>query len=323
MYRKLNPEQKSNGQKSGKNDNKLLGNNNSVNLGNEAGGIFQLSFSNEENIKNLSFQNNQKGSNFLEKEIINENNINNNDIEEEIDQNPRQAYLNQVAAKLKKFESWAGNLKLDQPDSEMNESIQQEALDNSVLSADSVLEEDDDEEKKKDYSVIDENLPEVRSKRGDKPLLYEDPSELIENENQNVDDLIQDELDDLNAGQESIGGLNYVPWSSLVPRMRQNRNISEDEDQQENEDQQKGGNQQGSGNLQEGENRQEIGNQQEGGSWGTGLKRFFSNMFKWIGIQISRLFSKNTQRRYDNATSNALNNTEIGQTIRKHDLIPG
>lgn len=51
MYRKMNPDQKSNGQNSGKNNNNLLGNNNSVNLGNQAGGIFQLSFSNEENIK--------------------------------------------------------------------------------------------------------------------------------------------------------------------------------------------------------------------------------------------------------------------------------
>ena len=46
MYRKKNPEQNSNEQKSDKNDNKLLGNNNSFNLGNDAGGIFELSFSN-------------------------------------------------------------------------------------------------------------------------------------------------------------------------------------------------------------------------------------------------------------------------------------
>lgn len=191
----------------------------------------------------------------------------------------------------------------------MNEPIQQKDLNNSFISVGSEWgegeDDDDNEEKNTDYSVIDENLPEVRSKRGDKPLLYEDSSELIENEDQNDDDPIQEELDDLNAGQESIGGLDYTPWSSVVPRMRRIQNMSEDE------------------NLQEGVNPQGSGHQQEGENRGSGIKRFFSNMFKWIGIQISRLFSKNTQRRYDNATSNALNNTEIGQTIRKHDLIPG
>ena len=321
MYgNKKNLEQNSNGQKSGKN-NKQLGKNNSVNLGNEAGDIFQLSFSNEENIKNLSFQNNQKGSNFPGNNIIDENNINNdNDIEEEINPNPNQVNIAEFADDLKKLKDDNG--------------FQQKVLDIAEISKDSALKAGNDKKNEIDYSVIDKNLPEPKSKRGDKPLLYEDPAELIENEIRNDGDQNEEERDDLSAGQESFDNLDIVPWGSFLPRKRKRRNRQEAENQQEgknlwedidlsdDEDQSEIENRQEVENQREAGNRQEVENRPEAGNRGSGVKRFFTNIFKWIGIQLSRLFSSNSRRLYNNVTSNALDNTAI-QTNRTQDLIPG